>query len=144
MGFIWIIVIGGFFNEKNKRMLLCLHAQSLSCVRLFVTPWTTACQAPLCMGFSRQEYWSGLLYPSWGDLPDPGSNPRLLLGRRFSTAVPPGKPVCYFRAKQKFEHKIFAIMRLLIFLRWNNGTEVKKNSYLLRQIFMGIILPIKV
>ena len=61
----------------------------------------------------------------------------------FSTAVPPGKPLCYFRAKQKFEHKIFGIMRLLIFLRWNNGTEVKKNSYLLRQIFIGVILPIK-
>ena len=61
----------------------------------------------------------------------------------FSTAMPPGKPICYFRAKQKLEQKIFDIKRLLIFLRWNNGTEVKKNSYLLRQIFMGIILPIK-
>ena len=61
----------------------------------------------------------------------------------FSTAMPPEKPICYFRAEQKFEHKIFDIMRLLIFLRWNNGTEFKKNPYLLRQIFMGIILPIK-
>ena len=46
--------------------------QSLSCVRLFVTLWTAACQAPLSMGFSRQEYWSGLSFPSPGDLPDPG------------------------------------------------------------------------
>ena len=36
------------------------------------TPWTVACQAPLCMGFSRQEYWSGLPFPSPGGLPDPG------------------------------------------------------------------------
>ena len=40
-----------------------------------VTPWTVACQAPLSMGFSRQEYWSGLPFPSPGDLPDPGIEP---------------------------------------------------------------------
>ena len=44
----------------------------LSCVRLFVTPWTVYYQAPSSMGFSRQEYWSGLTFPSPGDLPDPG------------------------------------------------------------------------
>ena len=44
----------------------------LSHVRLFVTPWTLAYQAPPSMGFSRQEYWSGLPFPSPGDLPDPG------------------------------------------------------------------------
>ena len=38
----------------------------------FVSPWTAAHQAPLCMGFSRQEYWSGLLFPTLGDLPHPG------------------------------------------------------------------------
>ena len=47
----------------------------LSCVQLFVTPWTVARQAPLSMGFSRQEYWSGLPFPSPGDLPDPGIKP---------------------------------------------------------------------
>ena len=45
-----------------------------SCLTL-VTPWTVACQAPLFMGFSRQEYWSGLPFPSPGDLPDPGIKP---------------------------------------------------------------------
>ena len=50
--------------------------KSLSCVRLFVTPCTIACQAPLSMGFSRQEYWSGLTFPPPGDLPDPGIEPR--------------------------------------------------------------------
>ena len=48
----------------------------LSHVRLFVTPWTLACQAPPSMVFSRQEYWRGLPFPSPGDLPDPGSEPR--------------------------------------------------------------------
>ena len=47
----------------------------LSCVRLFATPWTLAYQVPSSMGFSRQEYWSGLLFPSPGDLPDPGIKP---------------------------------------------------------------------
>ena len=49
-----------------------------SCVRLFTTPWTIACQAPLSMGFSRQEYWSGLSCPSPGHLPDPGIAPTSL------------------------------------------------------------------
>ena len=42
---------------------------------LFATPWTVAYQAPLSMGFSRQEYWSELLFPSPGDLPNPGIEP---------------------------------------------------------------------
>ena len=47
----------------------------LSHVRLFATPWTAAYQASSFMGFSRQEYWSGLPFPSPGDLPDPGIDP---------------------------------------------------------------------
>ena len=46
-----------------------------SCPTL-VIPWTIACQAPLSMGFFRQEYWSGLPFPSPGDLPGPGIEPR--------------------------------------------------------------------
>ena len=53
-----------------------MHAWSLSGVQLFVTPWTVACQAPLSMGFSRQEYWNGLPCPPPGDLPNPGIKPR--------------------------------------------------------------------
>ena len=49
----------------------------------FVSPWTIACQAPLSMGFPRQECWSGLPFPSTGDLPNPGSNPSLLHCRWF-------------------------------------------------------------
>ena len=54
-----------------------MTVKSLSRVRLFVTPWTVAYQAPQSMGFSRQEYWSRLPFPSPGDLPTQGSNPGL-------------------------------------------------------------------
>ena len=53
-----------------------VKVRSLSRVRLFVTSWTVAYQALPSMGFSRQEYWSGLPFPSPGDLPDPGIEPR--------------------------------------------------------------------
>ena len=49
-----------------------VHAKSLSCVQLFATLWTVACQAPLSMGFSRQQILEWLPYPPPGDLPDPG------------------------------------------------------------------------
>ena len=52
-----------------------VKVKSLSRVRLSVTPGTVAYQAPPTMGFSRQEYWSGLLFPSSGDLPNPGIKP---------------------------------------------------------------------
>ena len=67
--------------------------KSLSCVRLFATPWTVAYQASLSMGFSRHEYWSGLPFPSPGDLPDPGIEPRSpALEAEALTSEPPGKP----------------------------------------------------
>ena len=68
--------------------------KSFSRVQLFVTPWTVAHQAPLSMGFSRQEYWSGLPFPSPGDLPDPGIEPRSpALQVVALTSEPPGKPI---------------------------------------------------
>ena len=54
---------------------MCVESELLSHVRLFAMPWTVACQAPLSMEFSRQEYWSGLPLPSPGDLPNPGVEP---------------------------------------------------------------------
>ena len=56
-------------------MRLKVKVKSFSRVQLFATPWTVAYQAPPPMGFSRQEYWSGLPFPSPGDLPDPGIKP---------------------------------------------------------------------
>ena len=55
--------------------MACGGLVAKSCLTL-VAPWTVACQVPLSMGFSRQEYWSGLPFPSPGDLPDPGTEPR--------------------------------------------------------------------
>ena len=57
-------------------MTLYVNMELLSHVQLFVTPWTVAYQAPLSMEFSRQENWSGVPFPSPGDLPDPGTKPR--------------------------------------------------------------------
>ena len=54
------------------RSCFCAHAESLSRVPLFATPWTVAHQALLTMEFSRQEYWSGYPFPSLGDLLNPG------------------------------------------------------------------------
>ena len=73
-----------------------MHAQLGSCVGLFATPRTLACQAPLSMGFFRQEYWSGLPFATPGELPDPDIEPvplvPLALAGRFFTTEPPGEP----------------------------------------------------
>ena len=58
--------------------MLCM-INGFSRVQPFVTPWTVARQAPLSMGFSRQEYWSGLPCPPPGDLPDSGMEPESLM-----------------------------------------------------------------
>ena len=80
-------------RASQVALLYCAHL--LSRVWLFVTPWTIALQAPLSMGFSRQEYWSGLPFPNLGDLPHPGIQPVSLvssaLAGMFFTTVPPGK-----------------------------------------------------
>ena len=73
-------------------MPMCLSAKLLSHVQLFETPWTVACQALLSMGLPRQEYWSGLPFPSPGELPDPGIKPEsltssALAGRFFTTST---------------------------------------------------------
>ena len=68
----------------------------LSRIQLFVTPWTVARQTPLFMGFSWQEYWSGLPFLPPGDLPKPGIKPASLmspaLAGGFFTTEPPGEP----------------------------------------------------
>ena len=71
-----------------------MKVKSLSGVRLFATPRTVAYQAPLSMGFSRQEYWSGLPCSSPGDLPDPGIKPGSpALQTDSLPAELPGKPI---------------------------------------------------
>ena len=72
---------------RGETELLLLSQQVLS--NSFVTPWTVAHQAPLSMGFSRREFWSGLPFPSPGDLSDPGTEPRSPALQADSL---PGKP----------------------------------------------------
>ena len=62
-------------NEDYGRYKMELLLSRFSRAQLFVTPWTVPCQVPLSLGFSRQEYWSGLLFPSPGHLPDSGIEP---------------------------------------------------------------------
>ena len=74
--------------------MVMVMVKLLSRVRLFATPWTAAHQAPQSMGFSRQEYWSGLPFPSPGDLPNPGIEPGSpALEADALTSEPPGKPI---------------------------------------------------
>ena len=97
---VWQEKIGSVLWEPNKGRKDSLTLEkvkvrvtSLSRVRLFATPWTVVYQAPPSVGFSRQEYWSGLPFPSPGDLPNPGIEPRspTLLADSL-TSEPPGKP----------------------------------------------------
>ena len=82
------------WNSRRKipKMEVCMHAHSLSCVWLFTTPWTVACQALLSLGFSRQEFWCCLPFSLPGYLPDPGIKLTSLappaLSGRFSTTEP--------------------------------------------------------
>ena len=78
---------------KILKISPCMHAKLLSRVHLFATPGTVACQVPLSMRFSRQEYWSGLSCPPPGDLPDPGIKlPSPCIGRWIFTTELPEKP----------------------------------------------------
>ena len=77
-------------GEREKKLKLLSH------VRLFATPWTVAYQAPPSMGFSRQEYWSGLPFPSPGDLPNPRIEPESpALQADALPSEPPGKDPMY-------------------------------------------------
>ena len=87
-----------------------MQAQCFSRVQLFATPETVAHQAPRSTGFSRHEYWSGLPFPSPGELPDLGIEPRFLeLQADALPSEPPGKPTQKERrldlSKQAAEHK---------------------------------------
>ena len=91
----------GTIKDRNGRELtkaenikkMKVKVKSLSHVQLFATLWTVAHQAPPSKGFSRQEYWSGSPFPSPGDLPDPGIEPKSpTLQADALTSEPPGKP----------------------------------------------------
>ena len=88
-------------EEKNFTQVY-KSVKSLSRVGLFAIPWTIAHQTPLSMGFPRQEYWSGLQFPSPGDPPDPEIKPGSPASQTdFLPSEPPGKPYVsmYFELK---------------------------------------------
>ena len=93
--------------------------KSLSCVQLFATLWTVAYQAPPSMGFSRQEYWSGLPFPSPGDLPNPGIKPgSLALEADALTSEPAGQLFFLVAAMLEsmflfFDHLLIAIGKIV-------------------------------
>ena len=105
-----IIFVSGENKAETSRPLWSDMAKwkwkcySLSCVWLFATLWTVARQAPLSMGFSRQEYWSGLPCPPPGDLPNPGIEPGSpTLQANSLPSEPPGKLLFrYGKAKVSF------------------------------------------
>ena len=81
-----VITWGCVLNAADGYWKVKWNGQSLSCVLLLLTPWNVALQAPLSMGCSRQEHWSGLPFPPPGDLPNPGIFPMhvsLFAGRYF-------------------------------------------------------------
>ena len=97
--------------------------KSLSSVQLFVTPWTVAYQASPSMGFSRQEYWSGLPFPSPGDLPDTGIEPRSpTLQADALPSVTPKEP----SVKEKTCQNFFSGLRLKN--QATDGKDVFENS----------------
>ena len=76
---------------------LCVCVCALSHVQLFAAPWTAARQAPLPMGFPHEEYWSGLPFPSPGDLPNPGiESESFVLAGGFFTSEPPESPYLFY------------------------------------------------
>ena len=85
-----------FKVQKSTHTSTCAGMYMFSHVQLFATPWTVACQAPLSMGLSRQEYRSRLAFPPARDLPNPGikvtASVSPALASRFFTTEPPGKP----------------------------------------------------
>ena len=99
---IWYLHVSLIVSQNSPHSLIFSHvcAQSLSYVQHFATPGTVARQAPLSMGFPRQEHWSGLPFLTPGDLPNPEIKPvslsSLALVGGILTTAPPWKPILYW------------------------------------------------
>ena len=92
------IYIHILFHYGSLKVKMKSERKSLSCIRLFVTPWTVAYQGPPSMGFSRQECWSGLPFPSPGDFSDPGIKPQSpALQADALPSEPPVKIMVHYR-----------------------------------------------
>ena len=97
--------------KEEKKIVMHNKVKLLSHVWLFATPWAVGHQAPASMRFSRQEYWSGLPFPSPADLPDPGIEPRSpALQADALTSEPPGKP--WFYPIKRTKYNVFRIFSM--------------------------------
>ena len=115
---------------------LCVCAKSLQWCSTLCNPQTVACQAPLSMGFSRQEYWSGLPYPPPGDLPDPGIEPvplmsPALIGGFFTTS-----------ATWEAPYILYTVWYISNLFKHNNTWNFKYNKILNpdRKVFESLLL----
>ena len=114
-----------------------MKVRSLSRVRLFATPWTVASQAPPSMGFSRQECWSGLPFPSPGDLPDPGIEPESpALQADALPSEPPGKPVAINKSSTKFKPFTNFSFQIISFLHHSVLFNPLSSTLLFPNIFL--------
>ena len=112
---------------------MCVCAGMLSHAQLFVIPWTVTCQAPLSMGFSRQEYWSRLPFPSAEDLPYRGTEPASLAspslaGRFFTTSATWKTPANQSRTSQFMWHEVKSLEGNLFPQRWNTISPSQKTE----------------
>ena len=109
-----------------KRIKLLPHTvkvKSLSRVQLFATPWTVAYHAPPSMGFSRQESWSGLPFPSPGGLPDPGIEPGSpALEADTLPSEPPDKSSHYTQKQNRLKTNVFIRPEMIEFLKHRQYT----------------------
>ena len=119
-------------EDCSQHALYCLpsHSCMLSCVWLFVTLWTIVHQAPLSMGFSRQEYWSRLPFPPLGDLPTPGIEPvslssSTMAGRFFTTSATWEAPL----AKQNYNEVSSTPVRMAIIETSIYKTKMMENTW---------------
>ena len=103
-----------------------VKVKSLSLVRLFVTTWTIAHQAPPAMGFSRQQYWSGLPFPSPRDLPDPGIEPG---SPTLQVDTLPSEPPGIY-----FLNRFTQIQSIFWNVYWGSSTVLEKMNFMAQSV----------
>ena len=133
--FCWEAQMANNISRPNFTGNCC--AESLSRVWLSVTPWTVAHQAPLSVGFSRQEHWSGLPRPPPGDLPDSGIEPASLVSTELAgalcTAETRSKPVIWHVDKR--QTALVQAPFCYILLTWKKKKMLLQSSSLISSSF---------
>ena len=121
-----------------------MKVKSLSRVRLFATPWTVAYKAPPSMGFSRQEYWSALPFPSPGDLPYPGIEPGSpTLQADTLTSEPPGKPIVRYYSAIKRKGLFHGWLSPWVQRNWGQGWLTMSYAWINLHLVQGSTVTIQ-